>query len=156
MPSALSNKSMCSIGRWYRPICTWASMISGMVLSWSANPDHIWSLRSPVIDETGIDRVRMTRVSHVLPQLIVALRWLETERPLHHVAHPHWPVVYQSALVQQVLPQLIVALRWLETERPLHHVAHPHFSSVVPRWEPDFARGKSDPDAFLRSSVFSF
>src|SRR6266487_1967649 len=37
----------------------------------------------------------------------------------------------------------------LEAETPLLPADHTHFSSAKPHWKPGYARGKSEPDAFL-------
>src|SRR6266480_651284 len=65
--------------------------------------------------------------------------------------HSPGPVAHKSALTRQFLPRPLVARSWLEAERPLLHADHTHFSSARPHWEPSYARGKSELDAFLRS-----
>src|SRR5437588_10015320 len=68
-------------------------------------------------------------------------------------AHSPGPVAHKSALTRQFLPRPLVARSWWEVERPLLHADHTHFSSVRPRWEPSYARGRSELDAFLRLPV---
>src|SRR5712691_9537893 len=65
-------------------------------------------------------------------------------------AHSPRPVAHRSALTPQFLPRLWAARKWPEAETLLRRADHIHFSSARPHWEPGYAHGKSERDAFLR------
>src|SRR6266487_2345583 len=67
--------------------------------------------------------------------------------------HSPWPVAHKSAPAQQFLLRLREPLGRREAERPLLHADHTRCASVRPHWKPSYARGKSEPDAFLRWST---
>src|SRR6266571_3723095 len=64
-------------------------------------------------------------------------------------AHSPRPVAHKSAPVQRFLPRLMEPLMRLEPETPLLHADHIPFASVRPHCQLNYARGKSEPGAFL-------